>query len=139
MASGMPDRPDRSKAPSGSRAKKSSQKGRSRRGGRGRPGSRSKTDAVRESAERSPLHPASIESLPSRKFDCGESEWIVRLSGRVSIGSRGDAGTQLLHLTFFRAVDPLVAARESLAPATSLEEIPEELLRELLESARSAD
>ena len=131
------DRQERSKAPKA--ASNLRQRGRSRRGGSGHSGSRAKANRGRESVKRGSLQPTSMESLPSRKFDGGGSEWIVRLSGRVSIGSRGNSGAQLLHLTFFQGVNPLVAARQSLAVGKSIEELSEERLRELLASAKSAD
>ena len=92
-----------------------------------------------ESVKRQSLAPTPIESLPSRKFDGDGCEWIVRLSGRASVGSRGDTGAQLLHLTFFRAEDPSVAARQAVAVGKTIEDFPEDRLRELLGSARAAD
>jgi hypothetical protein len=89
--------------------------------------------------KRQSLSPTPIQSLPFRKFDGDGSEWIVRLSGRASVGSRGDTGAQLLHLTFFRAEDPSVAARQSVAVGKTIEDFPEDRLRELLGSARPAD
>ena len=89
--------------------------------------------------KRQSLSPTPISSLPFRKFDSDGCEWIVRLSGRASVGSRGDAGAQLLHLTFFRAADPSVAARQSVTVGKTIEDLPEDRLRELLGSARAAD
>ena len=136
VAPAIRDRQERPKAPNA--ARDSSQRSRSRKGGSGRSASRARANRLRESVKRGAPKPTSMESLPSRKFDFGGSEWIVRLSGRVSIGSRGDCGAQLLHLTFFQAVDPLVAARQSLAVGKCIEQLPEERLCELLASAKSA-
>lgn len=139
-ASGIRDKKDQSKTSKGSRVSKNRiRKGRSRRDPNGRSGSRAKTKAVRESVERRPLHPTSIESLPSRNFESEGSGWIVRLSGQGSVGFRGDRGAQLLHLTFFRAVDPSVAVWESLALGKSMEDFSDEQLYELLVLAKSVD
>ncbi len=138
--SGIRDQKDQSKTSKGSRVSKNPiQKGRSRRDPTGRSGSREKTKAVRESVERRPLHATPIESLPSRNLESEGSGWIVRLSGRGSVGFQGDRGAQLLHLTFFKAVDPLVAVRESLALGKSIEDFSDEQLYELLVLAKSVD
>ena len=139
-ASGTRDKKDLAKTWKGSGVSKNRiRTGRSRRDRNGRSGSRAKTKAVRESVERRPLHPTSIESLPSRNFESEGSGWIVRLSGQGSVGFRGDRRAQLLHLTFFRAVDPSVAVWESLALGKSMEDFSDEQLYELLVLAKSVD
>jgi len=78
-----------------------------------------------------------VEELPSHRFTSEGVEWIVRLTGRTSTGSTSDPGAPLLHLTFYRAGDPLVAVRETLLPGTSIDDLVELDLSTVLSSARN--
>ncbi len=112
--------------------------GRSRGRGRGRGKGRPTPVPAREALDRQALEPTAVDDLPSRQFTSEGVEWIVRLSGRTSAGSASDAGAPLLHLTFYRADNPLVAEREALIPGASMEGLFESELNNVLSSAGQA-
>ena len=99
---------------------------------KGRPAPR----PARQALEGQAAEPASEEDLPSCQFVSEGVEWIVRLSGRTSTGSVSDRGAPLLHLTFFRAEDPLVAVHEALLPGDSIDHLFEVDMNEVLAGAR---
>lgn len=97
---------------------------------------------VREAMDAVPpeIGPASPTELPSRHFEAeaGE-EWIVRLAGTGVTGLPADAGTPLLHIRFFRTDAPETALREAIAVGETLDDLPEEALRDHLERSRPVD
>lgn len=78
------------------------------------------------------------ETLPSRRFEVGEEEWVVRVSGRTITGTRPDAGALLMQLTFYRSEAPETPVRELLTVERPLEALYEEDLEEFLERSRAA-
>ena len=84
------------------------------------------------------MEPTAVEDLPSRQFAGDGIEWIVRLTGQTSTGSASDPGAPLLHVTFYRADDPLAAVREALVPGSSIDDLFESDLNDLLSTAREA-
>ena len=114
-------------------------------GGQGRPrgasgereSGRSAPTPAREVRDRR-AEPTAVQDLPSREFTAEGVEWVARLSGRATTGSPSDPGAPLLHVTFYRASDPLVAVREALLPGDSLDHLFEADLNEVLASARVA-
>ena len=112
--------------------------GRSRGRGRGRGKGRPTPVPARDALDGQAVEPTAVDDLPSRQFTSEGVEWIVRLSGQTSAGSASDAGTPLLHLTFYRAGNPLVAEREALCPGRSMEGLFESDLNNLLSSAKEA-
>ena len=118
------------------RPKGARDKGRARGSGRGQ--GRAAPRSARQTLKGQAAEPASEEDLPSCQFVSEGVEWIVRLSGRTSTGSASDRGAPLLHLTFFRADDPLVAVREALLPGDSIDHLFEADMNEVLAGAREA-
>lgn len=76
------------------------------------------------------------EELPSRRFETGEEEWVVRVTGRSVAGARPDPGAPLMHLTFYRPEAPLCPEREVLTVERELELFYDEDLAELLQRSR---
>ena len=108
-----------------------------RRGpGRGRGQGRPAPRPVRDTVERRAHVPTSVEDLPSCHFEVEGVEWIARLSGRTATGSGSDPGAPLLHLTFFKSADPMVAVVEALLPGESIDHLFESDLSEVLATAR---
>lgn len=80
-----------------------------------------------------------MESLPTRPFEVGDQEWIVRITGRTVTGTRPDAGAHLMQLEFYRAEEPETPARKLLTVERPLEALYPEDLAEYLERARTAE
>ena len=137
-AGAPPERPDPGMRGQRERPRGPRDKGRSRGGGRGRDRRGPTPVPAREALEGQALEPTAVEDLPSLQFTSEGVEWIVRLSGQTSTGSAPDPGASLLHLTFYRAADPLVAEREALFPGTSIDGLSESMLNNLLSSAGEA-
>lgn len=76
------------------------------------------------------------EALPARRFEAGEEEWIVRITGRTITGTRPDPGAPLMELTFYRAPESDEPVRELLTVERDLDAFYEEDLEELLARAR---
>lgn len=76
------------------------------------------------------------EALPSRRFQLGDEEWIVRITGRTVTGTRPDPGAHLMELTFYRAPEPDEPVRELLTVERDLDLFYDEDLGELLERSR---
>lgn len=85
------------------------------------------------------IGPASPTALPSRRFEVGDEEWIVRLSGSTVTGLPADTGAPLMHLTFFRADDPETPVRAALGVGETLDALGEEELRDRLRRAHPVD
>jgi hypothetical protein len=126
---------------SGTTPKRPSEEGPERREpGRGqrqeRP-ARSSPLSVRDTVDGAAHEPTAVQELPSCHFEVEGVKWIARLSGRASTGSVPNQGAPLLHLTFFKSADPLVAVVETLLPGESFDQLFEADLSEVLATARA--
>ncbi len=86
---------------------------------------------AREAAEGVP------DSRLWREFEVEHEKWTVRVTGTTSVGTGGDAGPQVLHLTFKAPGDRPNPERPLYVLARGIDEIPEEELARLVAAARS--
>jgi len=120
--------------PGGSRARASVG---SKGGGRRPRPDRGSSSSGGGARQRQALQPTPAEDLPSREFEHDGCEWIVRLCGRTSVGSAIGRGAPLMHLTFYKAAEPLVEFGNVLVTGKSLAELPDLQLPELLANVGS--
>jgi len=98
---------------------------------------RSRPFSVRDTVDGAAHEPTAVQELPSCHFEVEGVQWIARLSGRASTGSGPNPGAPLLHLTFFKSADPLVAVVETLLPGESFDQLFEADLSDVLATARA--
>lgn len=92
---------------------------------------------VRSLMQAEPAPPPEVPAEPPPRIVESEAErWTVREAGATRSGSGVDRGAPLLLVHFDRVEAPEVAPREGLTVATSLDELHDEDLIELLRRSR---
>ena len=109
-------------------------RGRKRKRKSGKP--KSAPTPVREAMDEPALEPTPLSELPARSFRADDdSEWLVRVTGRATVGHPPGTGAVVTHLSFSRRDSPDVVARETLVPCESLEDLTESELVRMLSRA----
>lgn len=76
-------------------------------------------------------------STPVRAFEVDGEEWVVRIVGTTSVGTAPDVRAPVLLFGFARAAEPDGLEREAMAPGTSLDDLSDDDLAQLLQRSRS--